>query len=100
MNLTYYPFLKKLSVLYNIELSEMNFQTASNLFDSINVNLYMGKNILNENFTQADFENLQHLYNWHNFLKFSGNLTKVVNSGKLTKLLQQLDNRIKHPNVI
>jgi hypothetical protein len=43
MNITYYPFLKKLSSVFNIPINSMNFSRVSSLYDTLTVDKYLGR---------------------------------------------------------
>ena len=87
MNLTYYPFLKKLANVFNISLDNMTFQINSYLYDVLTVDLHLGRKIPSE-ISQDDYLNMRHLHYWHNFLKISYNISKAINTGKLQKVFR------------
>ena len=94
MNVTYTPFVRKLIQVFNLS-SSSTFQTLSSLFDTLVVDKYLGRPLptgLNED----DFQNLQHLHNWLNNMKYSGTVSRVINSKKYSKVLSEFDNRIKN----
>jgi hypothetical protein len=82
MNLTYYPFLKKMSTTFEIDPSSMNFTKASELYDTIIVDKNLGRSLPSA-FSDDDFNNLKHLHNWFNHLKVSHNLSRAFSSAKL-----------------
>ena len=45
MNLTYYPFLIKLSTIFNIPIKDMNFSRVYSLYDTLTVDRYLNRNI-------------------------------------------------------
>jgi hypothetical protein len=45
MVLTYTPFLKKAATVFGIEASSMNFTKLAALYDTLNVDKYLGKSI-------------------------------------------------------
>jgi hypothetical protein len=94
MNLTYYPFIKKVAQLFNLS-SNTTFPTLSSLFDTLVVDKYLGKAVPN-GMTEADLDNLQHLHNWYNNVKYSANASKLINSRKFAKILSEFDNRVKN----
>jgi hypothetical protein len=61
MNLTYYPFLKKIATTFSIPTESMNFTKASSLYDTLTVDLFLGRP-WPKNFTQDDYLNLRHLH--------------------------------------
>lgn len=96
MNLTYYPFMKKTIQVFNLS-SNSTFATLSSLFDTLIVDKFLGRP-LPAGYTEDDLMNLQHLHNWLNNVKFSGTVSRVINSRKYTKVLNEFDNRIKNLN--
>ncbi len=87
MNATSYPFFKKMSQMFNINLSIMNFSRISSLYDTLTVDKYLGRP-LPDDFTDADYLNQRHLHYWYNYFKINFNLTKAVNTGKLKKVMR------------
>lgn len=85
MNLTYSPFVKKTIQLFNLPANS-TFQTLSSLFDTLIVDKFMGKPLPN-GYSQADLDNLNHIFNWFNNVKYSGNVSKVISSRKYAKIL-------------
>lgn len=83
--MTYRPFLKKMISMFNLS-SNATFQTTNDLYDSLVVDRYLGRP-LPSNFTMDDFNNIEHLYNWLNNLKFSNTAALVFNSRKYEKIL-------------
>ena len=61
MNLTYYPYLKKMADIFNIPLNEMDFQKNSYIYDTLTVDRYLGRP-LPSNFYDADLANMKHLH--------------------------------------
>lgn len=94
MNLTYYPFLKKITQIFNLTATA-TFPVAGSLFDTLIVDKYLGK-AFPEKFTEDDLQNLQHLHNWYNNLKYSGMASRLVNSHKFSKVIKEFDNRINN----
>jgi hypothetical protein len=97
MNLTYYPILKKMSSLFNIDLPAMNLTRLNALFDSINVDLYLNRP-LPKDLLPNDLDNLEHLHNWYNHFVVSHNLSKMYNTYKFNKIIELFDTRIKSPD--
>ena len=85
MNITYTPFIKKTIQVFNLSANS-TFQTLSSLFSTLLVDKYMGKP-LPSGYSEDDVNNLQHIYNWLSNLKYSGNVSKLVNSRKYEKIL-------------
>jgi len=46
MNMTYYPFIKRVIQTFNLS-SNTTFQTTSSLFDTLIVDKYMGRSLPN-----------------------------------------------------
>jgi hypothetical protein len=53
MVLTYNPFLKKIANIFKIDPASMNFTKLSTLYDTVQVDRYLGRQ-LPANFSQAD----------------------------------------------
>lgn len=94
MNITYTPFVRKVIQVFNLS-SNATFQTLSSLFDTLAVDKFLGRS-LPTGLTEEDYQNLQHLHNWFNNVKYSGIVSKVINSRKYSKILNEFDNRIKN----
>jgi hypothetical protein len=97
MVLTYTPFLRKTANAFGLDANSMNFTKVAALFDTINVDRYLGKS-LPSGFTKDDLSNLEHLFNWYTRFTRSFNLSKALNSRKLSKTLEIFDNRVKSPS--
>ena len=82
MVLTYTPFLRKTANSFGLDSNSMNFTKLSALYDTVNVDRYLGKT-LPYGFSQDDFNNLQHLYNWYTHFTRSFNLSKALNTKKI-----------------
>lgn len=92
--MTYYPFVKRMIQLFNLSANS-TFQTLSSLFDTLIVDKYLGRPLPN-GLSAGDLDNLQHLHNYFNNIKYSGTVSKVINSRKYAKVLSEFDNRIKN----
>jgi|688.fasta_scaffold2738600_1 hypothetical protein len=57
MVLTYTPFLKKAATAFGMDPLSMNFTKLAALYDTVNVNKYLGKGLPN-GFKDEDFANL------------------------------------------
>lgn len=97
MNITYFPFMKKMSAMYNISLESMNFSKLSSLFDTLTVDKFLGRPLPSD-MLDSDYTNLQHLHEWFNAFKISQNLSKALNSVKFQKVLSEFDSRIRNPD--
>ena len=51
MNITYFPFFRKISSVFNISLNSMNFSKISSLYDTLTVDRYLGRPFPAGNFT-------------------------------------------------
>ena len=97
MVLTYTPFLKKTATTFGLDANTMNFTKFAALFDTINVDRYLGKS-LPAGYSKDDFANAQHLYNWYTHFTRAFNLSKAYNTYKFQKTLSIFDNRVKSPS--
>lgn len=87
MNLTYYPFLKKLTQLFFKNSTQViSIAQSVDLFDTLYVDKYLGKP-LPSTLTQNDYLNLKHLNSWYYTFIMSNNLSHLVNTYKLKKLI-------------
>lgn len=89
----YTPFLKKMANMFNIQPASMNFSKISSLYDTLTVDKYLGRP-LPADLTDDDYLNMRHLHYWLNYFKINFNLSKAINTGKLTRVLQDFDGRI------
>ena len=96
MNLTYYPFLIKLSTVFDIPLKEMNFSRVYSLYDTLTVDLHLNRKIP-EQITEEDYHNMRHLYEWYNHLRFSRGLAQATNNEKLKDILTDFTARVQNP---
>lgn len=85
MNITYTPFVKKIISVFNLT-ANATFQTLSSLSDTLIVDKYLGRS-LPTGFNEDDYMNLQHIFNWYNNLKYSGTVSRVINSRKYAKII-------------
>lgn len=61
MNLTYQPFLKKLSTIFNIPLADLSFSRITRIYDTLTVDKFLGRPIP-DTITNDDYLNLRHLH--------------------------------------
>lgn len=93
--LTYLPFLRKIGQIFNIAEASMNFSKISSLYDTLTVDKYLGRP-MPTGFTDDDYLNMRHLHEWFNYFKINFNLSKVINTGKLKRVISDFDGRIKN----
>ena len=93
MVLTYQPFFKKLSSIFNISAVDMNFLRITNLYDTLTVDKFLGRPIPS-NFSNDDYANLKHLHEWFMHLKLTFNISRALNTYKLEKIFSDFDGRI------
>lgn len=98
MNLTYYPFLKRMTAVFNIPLSAMNFSKITNLYDTLTVDDYLGRPFPTANFTRDDYDNIVHLNYWYTNLLISHNFSRVLNAEKFRRVIRDFDGRIANPS--
>lgn len=98
MNLTYYPFLKRMAAVFNISMNSMNFSVLSSIYDTLTVDRFLGRPMPQQNFTEDDYANMRHLHLWFNFLKNKNELSRAVNTGKIKKILADFDDRVNNVN--
>jgi hypothetical protein len=95
MVLTYTPFLKRMATAFSIDAATMNFTKLSALFDTINVDKYLGKPLPSQ-ITQDDYKNGMHLYFWYHQFTKSFNLSKAFATRPIRKVMESFDNRVKN----
>lgn len=94
MNTTYYPFLRRLSTMFNFTLANATLYTFVSCYDSAAVNKFLGRP-LPVGLTDADYTNLEHWSNWYWHLAMSGNNAFMANSNKLQRIVSLFDLRTK-----
>lgn len=95
MNLTYYPFLKKMTqIFFKNQTQTISIAQSVDLFDTLHVDHYLGKP-LPSSITQSDYDNLQHLNSWYYTFIMSKNLSHLVNTYKLKKVINECENRVR-----
>lgn len=99
MTMTYAPFLRKIGQTFGIEPAAMNFSKISSLYDTLTVDKYLGRP-MPKDLTDDDYLNMRHLHYWLNYFKISFNLSKAINTGKLTRVLDDFDGRINNPSQV
>jgi hypothetical protein len=95
MTLTYAPFLRRMGQTFGIDTAAMNFSKISSLYDTLTVDKYLDRP-MPANFTDGDYLNMRHLHYWLNYFKVSFNLSKAINTGKLTRILEDFEARISN----
>lgn len=84
--------------VFNLSAQETSIPVIGSVYGTLAADKYLGRPLPGVGFTQDDFLNMQHLHYWFNFLKLSNDLSKAINTGKLTKILADFDDRIAHPS--
>lgn len=95
MVLTYTPFLRKMATAFAIDISTMNFTKLAALFDTINVDKYLGKPLPSQ-IIQDDYKNGMHLYYWYHQFTKSFNLSKAYATRPLRRIMESFDGRTKN----
>lgn len=96
MNLTYWPFLKKIATIFNIS-GNVTLATLSTLNSDIECSIYNGRPLPPE-FTPEDSKNIKHIDSWYKQFTFVNDLARAVNRDRFVKILSMFDSRIKNPN--
>lgn len=97
MVLTYTPFLKKMGSIFGIDPNQMNFTQLSNLFNTVRADKYLGRRFPG-NFSEDDYTNMEHLYNWFNHFTRTYDLGKAYNTFKFNQILAWFDGKVKSPS--
>ena len=95
MVLTYTPFLKKMATAFSMDTATMNLTKLAALFDTINVDKYLGKSLPSQ-ITQDDYKNGMHLYYWYHQFTKSFNLSKAYATRPIRKVMESFDGRVKN----
>ena len=91
MNLTYYPFIKKMANIFNFTV--LNFTSLFGLYDTLLVDKYLARPLPDE-FTDEDYENLRHLSYWYSYFRLSFNLSKAFSSPVLERVIEDFEDRM------
>lgn len=81
MNVTYYPFFKRLAPIFNFSAPTANFYTMLRVLDVINVDNYLGKPVPG-NLSTTDQRNAYHLGNWYYYVAELNKVSLFINTGK------------------
>ena len=73
----------------------MNFSKLCSLYDTIRVDIYLGRT-LPEDFTKEDQKNIEHLYYWYNHFIHSFNLSQAFSTFTLNKVVGNFNQKIKN----
>jgi hypothetical protein len=57
MNLTYYPFIKRMATMFNFTVDNKSFLSLTRCYDAVSVDMYLGRPLPN-GFTNDDYKNL------------------------------------------
>jgi len=93
MNLTYYPFMKKMGNLF--QFKTLNFSAMIGLYDTLAVDDSLGRP-MPSGFTREDYLNLQHLTSWYSLFRNTFNLSRALNTNVLRRVITDFDNRINN----
>ena len=94
MNATYWPFLKKMTQVFNLT-GTVTLSTMQSLHGAVQIDLHLNKP-LPADFTQEDFQNLKHLDSFYKQFTWGYDLAKAANKYKFDKIIQMFDGRIKN----
>lgn len=100
MNMTYYPFVKRMAGLFQFNVTDDVFftmKTMTRVFDASSVDRFLGRP-LPEGFTEADYLNVRHLTSFYYYIAMSNNNSLMVNTFKFQKLINTFDLRTKLPS--
>ena len=92
MQNTYSPFLKSMSGMFSTPNLDIN--NVSTLYDAVSVDQYLSRTLPSD-FTSDHFDNLRHLTGWVYNTRLSGDVSKLINSEKIQKILTHFDNRMR-----
>jgi hypothetical protein len=87
MTTTYTPFLRKLTTLfYKNQTQTIKIDQVIDVFDTLHVDRYLGRS-LPANISEDDYKNLDHLNSWYYTFTLSRNLSHLINTYKLKKVI-------------
>ena len=95
MNMTYYPFMKKMADIFNF--TTLNFSTLDGLHDAIVVDKYLGRP-MPPSFSDSDYLNLKHLTIWYDLFRLNFDLAKAFNTNVIKRIIEDFDDRINNLN--
>ena len=81
MNMTYWPFIKRMTQLFNLT-GNVTLSTMQSLHQAVQIDLHLNRP-LPSNFTPDDFKNLKHLDSWNKQFVWIFDLAKAANKYKL-----------------
>lgn len=96
MNVTYTPFIKRVSQIFNLT-GNVSFSTIAALTSNIENSLHLG-NPLPDGFSDNDLKNIRHLTDWYHMLTEAKDLAKAKNLYKFQTIMNLFNNRIKTPS--
>lgn len=94
MNMTYYPFLKRMAAMFNFTIDNKSFLSFTRCFDAASVDMFLGKP-LPQGFTDDDYKNLMHLTNWYYYIGTSKDNGYMINTEKFQKIINVFELRMK-----
>ena len=98
MTATYTPFLRKLTTLfYKNQTQPIKLDQVIDVFDTLHVDRYLGRP-LPANISEDDYKNLDHLNSWYYTYTLSRNMSHLINTYKLKKVVTEFENRVRLPN--
>lgn len=97
MNVTYWPFIRKMANMFNLT-GNVTLSTLASLNGDVDCDQYLGKK-LPPNFTVEDQKNLKHIDSWYKQLLICKNLSKALTKNRFIKILNVFDSRIANPNM-
>jgi hypothetical protein len=68
MNVIYYPFIKRMSEIFNFTVDNQSLLSLTRCYDAISVDMYLGRPIPPQ-FTEDDYKNLKHITNWYFYIE-------------------------------
>ena len=95
MVLTYAPFLKKMASIFKIDPNAMNFTKLCSLYDTIRVDIYLGRPLPSE-FTKEDQANIEHLYYWYQHFTHSFDLSRAFATFALNQVVGSFNKKVKN----
>ena len=96
MNITYWPFVKKMSSVFNLT-GDVTLATVAGLNSDLDCDRFLNRPIPEE-LTEEDIGNLKHLDSWYRQFTYVFDLAKALNRNRFKKILSVFDGRLKNKN--
>lgn len=98
MNMTYYPFMKRMSTMFNFSMvTNGTFLSLLRSYDAATVDKYLGRP-MPKGFTDEDYDNLEHIANWFYYVAMANKNGFMANTLKFQRIINLFDLRVRLPD--